>query len=63
MPVVEVKMEKGRTVEQKRALVEAITDDCVSILKVEREWVTVVMHEFDRNNWGVGGKLLPDVNK
>ncbi len=63
MPVVEVKMAKGRTTEQKRALVKAITDNCVSILKVEREWVTVVMEEFDQENWGVGGELLTDINK
>jgi len=63
MPVVQVKMEKGRTIEQKRALVEAITNNCVSILKVERAWVTVVMEEFDRENWGVGGELLTDINK
>lgn len=63
MPIVEVKMAKGRTTEQKKALVQAITDDCVSILKVERAWVTVVMEEFDEENWGVGGELLTVVNK
>jgi 4-oxalocrotonate tautomerase len=63
MPIVEVKMAKGRTIEQKRALVEAITNSVVEILKVERDWVSVVMEEFERENWGVAGELLIDMDK
>jgi 4-oxalocrotonate tautomerase len=63
MPIVELKLAKGRTVEQKRAIVEALTESCVSILKVEREWVSVVLIEFERENWGVGGELLCDMKE
>jgi 4-oxalocrotonate tautomerase len=63
MPIVELKLAKGRTVEQKRAIVEAFTESCVSILKVEREWVSVVLIEFERENWGVGGELLCDLKE
>jgi 4-oxalocrotonate tautomerase len=62
MPVVALKMAKGRTIEQKRAIVQAFTDACVSILKVERAWVSVLLEEYDRENWGVAGELLADMN-
>ncbi|GAB6904946.1 tautomerase family protein [Desulfosarcina cetonica] len=57
MPIVSIKMAKGRTIEQKRILVRAITDSVVSTLDVEPEWVTVLIEELDRENWATGGEL------
>jgi len=41
MPIIHVKMAKGRTVEQKQKFAEAITQTAVQILNVKKEWVTV----------------------
>lgn len=60
MPIVSIKMAKGRTVEQKRALVKAVTDSIVSVLDVKPEWVSVLIEEFDRENWSTGGELHVD---
>ena len=60
MPVVSVKIAKGRTVEQKRALAKAVTDAVVTTLDLKPEWVTVVIEEFDRENWATGGELHSD---
>ncbi|MCP3932012.1 MAG: 4-oxalocrotonate tautomerase [Bacteroidetes bacterium] len=60
MPIVSIKIAKGRTIDQKRRLVKAITDSIVSILDVEPEWVSVLFEEFDRENWSTGGELHID---
>jgi 4-oxalocrotonate tautomerase len=59
MPMVVVKLVKGRTTEQKRALISAITDALVSTIGCQRKNVHVLLEEMDSMNWGVGGKL-PD---
>lgn len=60
MPIITVKMATGRTVEQKRALVDALTKAVVETLDVNEEWVTVLIEEYDRNNWATGGKPHSD---
>lgn len=62
MPIITVKMAKGRTVEQKRVLVRALTKVAVETLDAREEWVTVLIEEYesDRGNWAVGGELLID---
>lgn len=60
MPVITVDMLEGRTVEQKRELVAAITDVVVKIAKTTPEATTVIIHETPKTNWSKGGKLLSD---
>lgn len=60
MPIVTVKMAKGRPVEKKRKLAKAITDLVAKELNVEPEWVTILIEEYDRRNWATGGKLHSD---
>lgn len=57
MPVITVKLAKGRTVEQKQQFVEAITKEAVKTLQVKAEWVTVIFDEYERENWASGGEL------
>jgi 4-oxalocrotonate tautomerase len=60
MPIVSIKLAKGRTIEQKRNLVKAVTDAVVSTLDVKQEWISVLIEEFDRENWATGGDLHID---
>ena len=60
MPVITVRIGKGRPVETKRAAAQAITDAVVSTLGVRREWVTILFDEYDRENWATGGELHVD---
>ncbi len=57
MPIITIKMAKGRTEDQKQELVTAITAEATRILQVEPEWVTVLIDEYDRENWASGGEL------
>lgn len=60
MPIVSIKIVKGRSIDQKRRLAKSITDSVVSILDVKPEWVTVLFEELDRENWSTGGDLHID---
>jgi len=57
MPIVTIKIARGRSREQKRRLVQAITAAVVKTLEVEPDWVSVLIEEFDRENWSTGGQL------
>lgn len=60
MPVVQVHMRAGRSAEDKRRLIESITDVVVDVLGSKRERVVVLLDEIDPGSWGQGGRLLAD---
>lgn len=60
MPIIRVEMYPGRSVEQKRELVNAFTEAMVRIGRAAPESVVVVFHEVSRENWGEGGRLSID---
>lgn len=60
MPIITIKMAQGRSPEQKRHLVKALTEAAVAVLAVEPAWITVIIDEYDRENWATGGELHAD---
>ena len=59
MPVVIVEMWEGRTLEQKRQLIESITEDFVKI-GTRREAVQIILKDNLRHNWAIAGKLASE---
>lgn len=57
MPIITVKMAKGRTAEQKQAFAQSVTKLAAEHLNVKEEWVTVLFEEYERENWASGGTL------
>ena len=57
MPTYHVEMMEGRTVEQKKKLVEAITRVSVDILGGAADSVDIIITDIKRENWATGGKL------
>ncbi len=57
MPTYHVEMLEGRTTEQKKKLVEAITRVSVEILGGQSDSVDVIITDIPRGNWATGGKL------
>ena len=57
MPTYHVEMMEGRTVEQKRKLVEEITRVSVDVQGGSPESVDIVITDIKRENWATGGKL------
>lgn len=58
MPIVTVSMYSGRTQREKDRLAEAITEDIVKILNVEKKDVIVVFQEASHGNWYASGIRL-----
>jgi 4-oxalocrotonate tautomerase len=58
MPIVTVSMYTGRTQRDKDRLAEAITEDAVNILKVEKKDVIIVFQEASHGNWYASGVRL-----
>lgn len=57
MPTYHVEMMEGRTVEQKKKLVEEITRVSVEILGGVADSVDIIITDIRRENWATGGKL------
>ena len=60
MPFVTVKMIEGRTADQKRRLVKAITDAIVTTCDAPADGTMVVIEEVSRDHWARGGVLLSE---
>lgn len=55
MPSIRVDMFEGRTHEQKRALVAAITEACTRTLGISPESVDILLFDIAKNHWATGG--------
>jgi 4-oxalocrotonate tautomerase len=60
MPNIQITMLKGRTVEQKRKIVERMTDVMVEEAKASKEAVIITIIELDRESYGSAGVLMSD---
>lgn len=59
MPVVTVEMWEGRTIEQKKELVEGITSAFAKI-GTSPEGVQIIIMDIPKHNWARGGKLASE---
>lgn len=57
MPVVTVQMWTGRSVEQKRKLVAAITDAMVQHAGCKPDHLHVIIQDVPKESWGRAGRL------
>jgi 4-oxalocrotonate tautomerase len=57
MPTYHVEMMEGRTLAQKKKLVEEITRVTVEVLGSPPESVDIIITDVKRENWATGGKL------
>jgi len=57
MPTINVQMFEGRSVEQKRAFVEAVTEAACKTLQCSPQSVDVIIQEVKKENWATAGKL------
>lgn len=58
MPIITVALYSGRPQKDKDRLAEAITDDVVNILRVQRNDVIIVFQEATHGNWFASGIRL-----
>ena len=60
MPNITIQWYAGRTEQQKREIVAAITDVMVTVAKTTPDQVHIVFQDIEKSHWGVNGKLASD---
>lgn len=61
MPFVQIELLEGRTVEQKRALAEKLTEVISEVLNCPPTAVSIIMRDMPKYNYASGGKLRADM--
>jgi len=60
MPMIRVEMYEGRSPEQKKALVKALTEAFVSTAGSTPESVQIVLQDVPKSSWATGGVLASE---
>ena len=60
MPIVTVQMWEGRSLDQKRELVEVLTRETARITKCDEPSIYVIIEETKKENWGLCGQLASE---
>jgi 4-oxalocrotonate tautomerase len=63
MPVITIDLGILETREKKAALVAAVTEAASSTTNIPAEKFIVLVNELERDNIGIGGKLLSEIMK
>jgi len=63
MPILQIELLKGRTVEQKRVLAEKVTQAVSESVDCPKEAVRIIIKEMEYENFAVAGVLKCDEKK
>lgn len=63
MPFAQIYMLEGRTPEQKKAVIEKVTQALVDAVGAPKEAVRVWIHEMPKENWGIAGVSAKDLGR
>lgn len=63
MPIVQIHLIEGRSLEQKRALVKNVTDAIVESVNVPPDAVKIILSDMKREDYAIGGTLHLDDKK
>ena len=61
MPVIQITISQGRSVEQKRELIKVLTRETARIMKTKEEKIKILIYEVTKENWGNGGIIGIDM--
>ena len=63
MPVAEIHLLEGRSLEQKRKLISEMTRVITESVDVKPEQVRIIIHEMPKAHFGIGGVLALDLGR
>jgi 4-oxalocrotonate tautomerase len=63
MPFAQIYIMEGRTEDQKRAVIEKVTQAMVDALGAPAENVRVWIHDVPKTNWGIAGTSAKDLGR
>ena len=60
MPVIRIELWEGRTLDQKRELIEVLKRETARILNKDPSAIYMIIHDIPKENWGHGGELCSE---
>ena len=60
MPLAHIYLLEGRTVEQKKLVIQKVTEALVESLGSRPDSVRVLLHDVSPSDWGVAGRTVAD---
>ena len=63
MPFAQIFLVEGRTEEQKRAVIEKVTQALCEAVGAPIETVRVMISDVPTTNWGIAGKSVKDLGR
>jgi 4-oxalocrotonate tautomerase len=63
MPVCQIHLIEGRTVEQKRDLIANVTDAICKSVGSRPESVRIILTEMPKEHFGIGGKMAAEMQR
>ena len=63
MPFAQIYMLEGRTEDQKRAVIEKITQALHEAVGAPKEAIRVWIHDMPKENWGIAGVSAKDLGR
>ena len=60
MPIVQIEILEGRTVEQKRAIADKVTKAIMEAISCPADAVSIIIRDMPRENYAKGGVLAAD---
>jgi 4-oxalocrotonate tautomerase len=61
MPIVQIEILEGRTLDQKREMVKEVTDAICKTLNAKKEAVSIIIREMKKEEYANAGVLRSDV--
>jgi 4-oxalocrotonate tautomerase len=59
--LIQITISQGRSVEQKRELIEVLTKETARIMKTQEEKIRILIYEVSKENWGNAGIIGLDM--
>jgi 4-oxalocrotonate tautomerase len=63
MPFAQIYMLEGRTPEQKKAVIEKVTQALQEATNAPKEAIRVWIHEMPKENWGIAGVSAKELGR
>ena len=63
MPFAQIYLMEGRTEEQKRAVIEKVTQALQQAVGAPVENIRVWIHDVPKTNWGIAGQTAKDLKR
>jgi 4-oxalocrotonate tautomerase len=63
MPFAQIYLIEGRTDEQKKAVIEKVTEALHEAVGAPKENIRVCIHEVPKTQWGIAGKTAAELGR